>query len=105
MRRAFSGPVQLPQAAAKRFDLLLVGVLLPLGQFQCLQHFLHLVQGGPEGLDDVVDFFDGLFNRRRWGGLWLAGWQRGNLRFDRERFGNGLNRFSRLGRGRGRLLG
>jgi hypothetical protein len=61
---AFAWPVQLPQAAAKRFDLLLVGVLLPLGQFQCLQHFLHLVQGGPEGLDDVVDFFDRLLNGR-----------------------------------------
>jgi len=28
---AFPGPLELPQTAAKRFDLLLVGGLLPLG--------------------------------------------------------------------------
>jgi hypothetical protein len=64
MLSTFAGPVQLPQAAAKRFDLLLAGVLLPLGQFQGLQHFLHVVKRAAERLDDVVDRFDRLLNGR-----------------------------------------
>ena len=62
---AFPRPVQLAQAAAKRFDLLLVGVLLPLGQLQRFQYFLHFVQGSAERLDDLVDFLDRLLNARR----------------------------------------
>jgi hypothetical protein len=56
--------VQLAQAAAEGLDLVLVGTLLPLGQFDSLQDFLHVLEGGPEGLDDVADFFDGLGDGR-----------------------------------------
>jgi hypothetical protein len=65
MLSGFAGPVQLPQAAAKGFNLLLVRVLLPLGQLQGLQHFFHLFQGTAEGLDDVVDLFNGLLDGGR----------------------------------------
>ena len=62
MGGAFSGPVQLAQAAAKRFDLLLVGSLLPLGQLEGLKDCFHIVEGGAERLDDLIDFFDCLRN-------------------------------------------
>ena len=62
---ALPWPVQLVQAAAKRFDLLLVSSLLPLGQLERLQHFLHVVQCSAQRLDDLVDFLDGLLNSGR----------------------------------------
>ena len=58
-------PVQLAQAPAKRFDLLLIGGLLPLRQFQRFQHFLHVFECSPKRLDDVVDLFDRPLNGRR----------------------------------------
>ena len=99
---ALSGPVQMPQAPAKGFDLLLVGGLLPLGQLQCLQHFLHFLQSPLEGLDDVVHLFDSLLDgdgrcRLPITGLLdgsgrcrlpLAGGWGGNLPLDRCRFGD-----------------
>jgi hypothetical protein len=36
-----------------------VGVLLALGYFEGLEHFLHLVQGVAQGLEHFVDLFDG----------------------------------------------
>jgi hypothetical protein len=52
---ALTGRVEVAQAAAKRFDFLLVSVLLPLGQFQRLQHQIHVFQSAAEGLDDAAD--------------------------------------------------
>jgi len=62
MLSAFPGSVQVTQAAAKGFDLLLVRELLPLGQLQGLEHFFHVFERGAEGLDDTIDLFDGLLN-------------------------------------------
>ena len=65
MRSAFPRPVQVVQAAAKRFDFLLVGVLLAFGQLQSFQHALHVVQCPAERLNDLGDLFDRLLNGRR----------------------------------------
>ena len=65
MGSAFPWPVQLMQAAPKRFDFLLVGVLLPFGQLERFQHLLHVVQSSAKGLDDLVDLPNRLLNRRR----------------------------------------
>jgi hypothetical protein len=73
VRAAFSGLMQLAQAAAKRFDLLLVGGLLPLGQLEGLKHGFHIVEGGAERLDDLIDFFDCLRNGDGSPGFGLAG--------------------------------
>jgi hypothetical protein len=62
MSAVLTGPVQMAQAAPKRFDFLLVSDLLPLGQLQGLQHFIHLFQGAAEGLNDMVDLLDGLLD-------------------------------------------
>jgi hypothetical protein len=77
MLAAFSGTVQLAQATAKRFDLLLVSDLLPLGQFKRLEHGFHVVQRGSESLDDMIDLLDGLLDRHGSPGLRLAQWRRG----------------------------
>jgi|GEM_PF-3121673 len=50
----------MAQAAAKGFNFLFVGGLLPFGEFQGLQHILHIAECTAEGLDDLVDVFDGL---------------------------------------------
>ena len=60
---ALPGPVQLVQLAAENLDFLLVSDLLPLRQFECFQNFLHIFQGGAQGLDDTGDVVDGLLNR------------------------------------------
>ena len=74
MLSALPGAMQLAQAAAERLDLLLIRVLLPLGQFQRLQHFLHIIECSPERLDDLGDLFDGVLNGRRGCGVPLPGW-------------------------------
>lgn len=76
MRAALSGSVQLAQAATKRFDFLLVRGLLPLGQLEGLKHCLHIVEGGAERLDDLIDLFDCLRNDDGSPGLGFAGWWR-----------------------------
>jgi hypothetical protein len=43
LRTTISGAVQLTQAAAKRFDFVLVGGLLALGQLESLKHCFHIV--------------------------------------------------------------
>src|SRR3974377_1597392 len=78
-RSTFPWPMQRAQAAAKGFDLLLIGRLLPLGQLQRFQHSLHVVQGPAEHLDDLVHLLDCPLNcrwrcgqpvaLRRWGSL------------------------------------
>jgi hypothetical protein len=112
MVSALPGPVQLVQAAAQGFDLLLVGVLLSLGQFERFEHFIHVVEGSAECLDDLVDLFDRLLNARRRRGLPFSGWRRGSFSFYRGGFSNRLSQFpSRLRRfgcgfgGGGRQLG
>ena len=76
---ALSGPMQLAQTTAQGFDFLLVSILLPLGQFQGLEHSLHVVQRASEFIDDLVNLFDGLLNGH-WGPrLRLTGWRPGNL--------------------------
>jgi hypothetical protein len=62
MLSAFPRAVELVQAATKRFDFVLVHDLLTLGQFQRLQHFLHVLQCSPKRLDNAVDLFDRLLN-------------------------------------------
>jgi len=95
--------VQLAQAAPKRLDLMLVGTLLPLSEFDGFQDFLHVLESGTEGLNDVVNLFDGLGNGRGSRPGVAAGWPR-----DFWRDGScGLDRFSRLRdilRDRGRRL-
>ena len=93
MCSAFPWPVQLAQAAAQCLDLLLVSVLLPLGQFHRFQHFLHILQGLSQRLDDVVDLFNRLLNGRWRRGLGFAGRRNARCPFDGSTFGDGLNRF------------
>ena len=99
MRAALWWPVQLPQAAAQGFDFLLIGRLLPLGQFEGFQHFLHVVQGAAERLDDVVDLFDRFLDSHGLRGLPLPDWRWGGLPFDRGSVGDRLNRLSGFCRG------
>ena len=104
MLAAFPGPVQLAQAAAKCFNLLFVRVLLALGQFQGLQHLLHVVQGASERVDDVSNLIDCLVNSHRSRGSQLAPWRRGSLSLGELVLRNGLNRLSRFFRGWRQLL-
>ena len=62
MLSAFARTVQVAQASAKGFDLLLVRELLPLGQLQSLEHLFHVFERGAEGFDDMIDFFNGPLN-------------------------------------------
>jgi hypothetical protein len=104
MLAAFPGPVQLAQAAAKCFNLLFVRVLLALGQFQGLEHCLHVVQRASERLDDLSNLFDCLLNGH-WGrGSQVAPWRQGSLPLGGDGFRNGLNRLSRFFRGWRQLL-
>jgi hypothetical protein len=80
----FPGLVQSAQAAAKGLDLLLVRGLLPFSQLHGFQHFLHVVECGAEGFDDVVDLFNGVRDCRWRGGLKVAGWGRRSLAPGRE---------------------
>ena len=74
MLSTFAGPVQLAQAAAQGFNFLFVGNILPLGQFEGFQNFLHVVERASECLDDVVDLFDGFLDSH-----WLRGSRLANL--------------------------
>ena len=62
---ALAMSVQMTQTAAQRFDLLLVRNLLPFGQLQGLQHFVHVFQRAAERLDDMIHLFYGLLNSHR----------------------------------------
>ena len=55
----------MPQGAPQRLDLLFVRALLPLGQLQGLQHFVHVIQRVSQRVADLVNFFNRLLNRRR----------------------------------------
>jgi hypothetical protein len=79
MLAAFSGAVELAQAAAKRFDFLFVPDLLPLGQFESFEHCLHVIQRGSERLDDMIDLLDGLLDGHGSPGLRLAHGRRGQI--------------------------
>jgi hypothetical protein len=68
-----AGVVELAQGAAERLDLVFVGILLPLGQFERLENFFHLVERLAERLENLIDLFDGLFDRRRRSPLRLEG--------------------------------
>ena len=65
MLGALPRAVQVAQAAAQGLDFVLVGILLPLCQFQGFQHQFHVFQGAAQGLDDAADLFDGLLHRHR----------------------------------------
>src|ERR1017187_7570133 len=65
MRAAVRGPVQLPQAPAEGFNLLLVGNLLALSQFERLQHVLHVIERASERFDDLVDLLDCFLDSHR----------------------------------------
>ena len=70
---AFAGAMDLAQAAAESFDLLLVSGLLPLGQFQGLHDLLHVLGRSAESLDDPVYLLDRLLDGHRCGRMTLAG--------------------------------
>jgi hypothetical protein len=57
--------MQLAERALKRFDLALVVDLLPFGELQRFEDFLHLIERAPEFVDDFVDLFDGPADARR----------------------------------------
>jgi hypothetical protein len=79
---AFARPVQVAQAPAKGFDLLLVRELLPLGQLQGFEHLFHILEGGAEGFDDMADLFNGpLDGSGRRGPRLARGW-RGSFPLD-----------------------
>jgi len=58
-----AGTMHLPQGAAKRFDLLLVSILLTLEHFQHFEDFLHIIKAGSKGIDDRIDLLDGPVHR------------------------------------------
>ena len=62
--------MQLPQSAPQRLDFLRVCILLSLGQLHAFQHLFHVVERFFQGLDDLINLFDGLLNRH-WSG-WLT---------------------------------
>jgi hypothetical protein len=70
---SLAGAVELAQGASEGLDLVFVGILLPLGQFERLEDFLHLVERLPQSLENLIDLFDGLSDCRRPSRLRLAG--------------------------------
>ena len=90
MMAAIARVVELAQRAAQGLDLVLVGVLLTLGQFERFQHALHLVEGFPQGLDDLRYLFDGLLDGSRFCRTTFAGSV--NFGFGRRRWGRELGR-------------
>jgi hypothetical protein len=83
-RSAVPGAVQLTKTAAECLDLVLVRRLLAFGVFHRFQHFLHVLEGGLEGFDDVVYLLDGIGDRCRGGRMKLAWWGWGRLVLGRE---------------------
>lgn len=61
---SFAGALELAQGASEGLDFVFVGILLPFGQLERLEHFLHLFECLPESLENVIDLFDGLFDAR-----------------------------------------
>jgi hypothetical protein len=55
--------MQVPQRALEILNLALVVDFLSLSQFQRLQHFLHLVEGMLQFIDDSVDLIDRVRDR------------------------------------------
>jgi hypothetical protein len=53
----------MAKCTPQRLDFPFVGVLLPLGNLERFQDFLHVIQGFAQGLDDSIDLIDGLLNR------------------------------------------
>jgi hypothetical protein len=51
--------LDLPQGAAQRFDLALIGAFLPIREFGQFQHFFHLIQKLLQRNHDLVDMLDG----------------------------------------------
>jgi hypothetical protein len=105
-----AGPLlELAEAAAQGLDFVLVSVLLPLGQFQELQHLFHIVERFPQTDDDVVDLIDGLLNGIGRGGAIFPGGRRGRggglsprlrgLGWRRNGFKFGFGILNRLNRG------
>jgi len=56
--------MQMPQRALKILNLALVINFLPLSQFQRLQHFLHLIKGMLQFINDSVHLVDRIRDRR-----------------------------------------
>ena len=59
-----AGPLQLPERAAQRFNLLLIAGFLALGQFGQFQRVLHLVECALERLDDLRNLVNRLADGR-----------------------------------------
>ena len=55
-----AGPLQLPERAAQRFDLLLVAGFLPLGHFCEFKHVFHLAEHALERFNNLRDLVDRL---------------------------------------------
>ena len=59
-RAARAGPAQFPKRLLQRIDFPFVVDLLPLRQFESLEHLLHLVERPLQFLDHQIHLFDGL---------------------------------------------
>jgi len=69
----FARVVELAQRATEGLDLVFVGILLALGHLECFEHFLHVVERLPEGLEGFIDLLDGPPDGGRRGRLEWAG--------------------------------
>jgi hypothetical protein len=78
-----AGPVELAQGALEVLNLALVINLLPFGEFECFEDFLHIVKGVFKLLDDAGDLLDGVADGgslvRHFGRLMLLGFFDGGL--------------------------
>ena len=88
-RPALPRALQLTQGPPQRFDFLIVHALLALGQLQTFQHFVHVIECFPERVDDLVNLFDRLLNRRRRRRTPLGAGPVRNVPFDGTGFGCG----------------
>ena len=93
--------MQLAQAPAQGFDLVLVGILLPLGQLQELKDFVHILERVAEGSDDARHLIDGLLDAGRRGGLSFVRGTGGHFPFERCRLDGPFEGFGSFLGGRG----
>ena len=68
---AISWLMQIAKRAAQRFDLPFIFNLLAIGEFERIQHFLHVKERATQFFGDAVDLFDGLGDA----GMLLRRWQ------------------------------
>ncbi len=75
---SLAGTLELAQSAAERLDFVFVGGLLPLGHFESLEHFFHLIKRLAQGVENFSDVLDRFLDGRRGSrDGWTLGWRRG----------------------------